>query len=161
MSRFSLLTLNFIYLLFNHSYPPRYIYSGFKKFSSTYLSASFILPMISNENNFATINHQLLSKPTISKYQIASQIEKTINLNFKDELDNPLIKVRLDKESKWITNLIIHYMHEKWLQTYKKDICQLWNKTFQQTSFMNIRLVTDNWNSGNMTKQLLHQRPQP
>jgi len=70
--------------------------------------------MISNENNFATIHRQLLNKPTISKYQIASPIKKTININSKDEVNNPLIKARLGKESKWITNLIIiHYIHEK------------------------------------------------
>jgi hypothetical protein len=96
-----------------------------------------------------------LNQPTISEHQIASRIAKTIYNDNKDTVDNPLVKTKLDKVSKWINNLIIHYTHEKRLATYKKDIHQLWNKTFTQTPLFNTRLIIVNRNSQNMMKQLL------
>ena len=45
----------------------------------------------------------------------------------KETVDDPLVKVRLGKNMKWINNLIIHYTHDQRLQGCKKDIHQLWD----------------------------------
>jgi len=41
--------------------------------------------MITSENDFSFIRHQLLNKPTIPEYQIASQIAKTIDVHSKEQ----------------------------------------------------------------------------
>jgi hypothetical protein len=48
--------------------------------------------MISTENDFALIHYQLLNKSTIPEYQIAKRIAKTIDVNNKEEVNNPLVK---------------------------------------------------------------------
>ncbi len=40
---------------------------------------SSIVSLINNENGFDTIRRQLLNKPTIPEYEIASRIAKTID----------------------------------------------------------------------------------
>jgi hypothetical protein len=112
------------------------------------------------KNDFATIHRQLLRKPTISEHQIASRIAKTIDNDNKDTVDNLLVKTRLDKESKCINSLITHYIHEKRLATYKKDIHKLWNQTFTQTPLLNTWLIIGNRNNQNMTKQPVCRRSQ-
>jgi hypothetical protein len=102
----------------------------------------------------------LLSKSTIPEYQMASRIAKTIDVNSKEEVDNPLVKERFSKQNKLDNNRIIHYTYEKRLQSNKKDIHQLWNHIFQQTSVVDTRLIIGNRNSRNMTRELVHRRPQ-
>ena len=115
--------------------------------------------MIDSENDFAFIRRILLNKPTIPEYQIATRIATTFDVNTKEEVDNPLVRARLNKQTKYDTNLIIHYTHEKRLQSNKTDIHQLWNQTFQQTPVTNTRLIIGNRNSRNITKELVHRRP--
>jgi hypothetical protein len=134
-------------LLCNHSYPPRYIQSQFKQFFKNYLSIPSVLPLVDTETDFATIGRQLLSKPTISEHRRASRIAKTIDNENKDTVDNTLVKTKLDQESKWINNLIIHYTHEKRLATYKNDIHQVWNQTFTQIPILSSRHIIGSRNS--------------
>ncbi len=69
--------------------------------------------MIDNENDFATIRGYLLSKSTISEYQMTSQIAKTIVNDFDDTMDNPLLKIKLNQKSKWVNDLITDYTLQK------------------------------------------------
>jgi hypothetical protein len=105
------------------------------------------------------IRDHLLHKPTATEHQIASRIAQTIDPNSTDTVDDPLVKRRLGANSKWINNLIIHYTHEKRLESYKKEIHQLWNHTFVNTSVLNTKLIIGNRNSPNLKKTLVHQRP--
>ena len=159
MGKFSLPLLIFLCLFYNYSYPPRYINTQFHKFFSSYLPTSFVLPIIKSEHDFSFIRQLLLYKPTISEYQIASRIAKAITNNSKEEVDDPLVKARLNKQSKFDTNLTIHYTYETRLQNNKRDIHQLWNCTFQQTPVMNTRLIVGNRNSRNLTRELVHRHP--
>jgi hypothetical protein len=81
--------------------------------------------MIRSENDFVVIRHALLNKSTIPEYQIASRIAKSINIGSNHKVDNPLVKARLGKQTKFDTNLIIYYTYEKRLQSNKKAIHQL------------------------------------
>ncbi len=101
----------------------------------------------------------LLNKPTVAERQIASSITTMIDPNSKDTTDNPLLSAQLDKISKWINNLIIHYTHEQRLESYKKDIHHLWNQTFTETPMMNTKLIVGNRNSQNATKAFFHRGP--
>ncbi|CAF1562690.1 unnamed protein product [Didymodactylos carnosus] len=125
-----------------------------------YLSTSCASPWTDNENAFVAVHQQLFNKSTTPEYQIASRIAKTTIIESKDNINNLLIQTKLDKETKWLTSLIIHYTHEKRLASYKKDIHQLWNQTFKQTPFINTRRIIDNRSSPNITNQL-RRRHQP
>jgi hypothetical protein len=117
-----------------------------------------ILPKIHTENNFARLRYILLNRPTIHEYQIASRVAKTIKNNPTEEINDPLVKARFNKQSKLDNNLIVHYTYEKRLQTNKNTIPQLWHQTFKQTPIMNTRLIIENRNSRNMTQELVHRR---
>ena len=144
-------------LLCNSSYPPRYIHSKFQKFFAAYFPISFVLPMITNENDFNFIRDILLNKPTIPEYAIASRIAKSLDTKSVDEVNDPLVKARLRKQNKFDKNLIIHYTYEKRLENNKKDIHKLWNQTFQQTPVLNTRLIIGNRNNQNLTKEIVHR----
>jgi hypothetical protein len=62
---------------------------------------------------FLFIPRSILNKPTIPEYQIAIRIAKTINVEFVIEVDNPLVKARLGKPTKFDANIILHYTYEK------------------------------------------------
>jgi hypothetical protein len=81
--------------------------------------------MITSEHDFAFTRRILLNRPTIPEHQIASRIARTINVESEEEVDNPLVRARLRKNTEFDTNLIIHYTYEKRLQCNKKDIHQL------------------------------------
>jgi len=115
--------------------------------------------LFGSENNFQIIRSNLLNKPTIAEHQIASRIAKTINLHSNNTLDDPLVKTRLAKPSKWINNLIIHYTHENRLESSKKDIHELWDHVFTNTPVMNTKLIIGNRNNPNMTKTLVRRNP--
>jgi len=96
------------------------------------------------------------------EHHITSRIATIINVDFKEEVDNALVKARLGKQTKSDINLVIHYIHihEKRLQSSKKGIYQLWDQTFQQTPVIDTRLIIGNRYSRNMTRELVHRRPQ-
>jgi hypothetical protein len=128
-------------LLSNFSYPPRYLYNRFNQFFPSHLSISAVLPTINTENEFARIYYLLLNRPMIPEYQIASRVAKAIKNNPTEEINDPLVKARLNKQSKFDNNLIIHSTYEKRLQNNKNAIHQLWHQTFEQTPVMNTRLI--------------------
>ncbi len=116
--------------------------------------------MMISKNDFIFIRHRLLNKPTIPEYQIVARIAKAINIEAGEETDNPLVKARLQKQTKFDSNLIFHYTHEKRLQCNKTDIHQLWNQAFQQTPVMDTRLILETRNNRNLTRELVHRCPQ-
>ena len=85
---------------------------------------------MNNDNDFADIRREVLNKSTASEYQIASRIVKTMDIKPKQGLNDPLVNVRLNKQSKWISNLTIHYKYEQRLATYQIESKQSeFNKT--------------------------------
>ena len=115
--------------------------------------------MINTEKDYSFIRQTLLSKPTLPEYQIASRIAKFIQFERDEIVEDPLIRSRLDKPSKFDNNLIIHYTYEKRFQCNKRYFHQLWNQTFQQTPVMERGLIISNRNSLNMNRELIHRRP--
>jgi hypothetical protein len=104
--------------LFSDSYPPRYINNRFMKFLTNNLRISSIIPLLEAENDFIFIHSHLLYTPTPIEQQIATRITKTIDSLDHDTTNNPLVRLRLETKSKWIDNLIIHYVHEERLTSY-------------------------------------------
>jgi hypothetical protein len=155
-----LLIIIVICLFYYDSYPPRYIHTHLHKLFSSYLPTPLVLPIITNQSDFVFIRQILLRKPTITGYQLASRIANSIDADSRENVDTLSLKTRLQKQTKFATNLIIHYTYEKRLQSNKKDIHQLWNQLFQQTPVTDTRLIVDNRNNRNMTRELVHRRPQ-
>jgi hypothetical protein len=111
-------------LFSNFSYPPRYLYDRFNQFFPSHLSIPAILLTINTENDFARLRCLILNRHTIPKYQIASRLATAIKNNPTEEINDPLVKARLNKQSKFDSNLIIHYTYKKRLQKNKNAIHQ-------------------------------------
>jgi hypothetical protein len=129
------------------------------KFLTNQLTISSILPLIDNKHDFMFIRRYLLNQPTVIELQVASRIATVVDLQHPDTVDNPLVKARLNKNSKWKDPLIIHYEHEVRLESYNKDIHKLWNQIFQETIVMNTKLIVGNRNSPNAKQTLVRRRP--
>ncbi len=101
----------------------------------------------------------ILNRPTTIEHQVASRISKTIDPLKNDTIDDPVGRMRLKKLFDSDRNLIIHYIHEARLATYKKHIHHLWNQIFADTLVTNTKLIVGNRNSRNATKILIRRRP--
>lgn len=91
--------------------------------------------MIYTENDFASIRQTLLTKPTIPEYQIASRVARFIKSEPQEIIDDPLVKSRLEKPSKFESNLIIHYTYEKRFQSNKNISMNYGIKHFNEHRF--------------------------
>jgi hypothetical protein len=67
--------------------------------------------------------------------------------------------MQIHKESNPSRHLIIHYTHEARLETYKKQIHQLWDQIFADTPVTGTKLIVGNHNSCNATKKFIRRRP--
>ncbi len=56
-------------------------------------------------------------RPTIPEYRIVSRLAKAIKNNPTEEINDPPVKARLNKQSKFDNNIIIHCTYEKLLQS--------------------------------------------
>jgi hypothetical protein len=90
--------------------------------------------LIQNENDCNFIRSYLLNKLTTTKHQIASRIVTAIDSNSKDTLNNSLVQAELGKNSKWITNMIVHYTHEQRLESYKKRYSSMMESTIYRST---------------------------
>jgi len=130
------------------------------KFLTQNITVSSILPLIDDERDFIFICEHLLNKATATEHQIASRIAKTIDPNTNDTIDDPLVRLRLNQQPELHNKLIIHYTHEARFASYKADIHQIWNQIFKNTPVMNTKLIIGHQNNRNVTKTLVHRRPQ-
>ncbi len=152
-------SLFYILSFFCNSYSPRYIYTRFKKVFVNKLSPTSIIPLIANSNDFAFVRSYILNRTTAIEHQIASRIAKTIDPLKNDTVDDPLARMRLNKESSSCRNLIIHNTHEARFRNYKKHIHQLWNQIFPDTPVRSTKLIVGNRNSRNAIKTFIRRRP--
>ena len=121
------------------------------KFFTNNLRISSIIPLLNTGTEYTFVRDHLLRKPTRTEHLLASRIVKAIDSPSDDPTDNPLVRQKLKNKSKWMNNLIIHYVHEVRLTHFKKDIHQLWDQTFKETPVTNTKLIVGNRNSANGT----------
>jgi hypothetical protein len=88
------------------------------KFFTRKFTITSLQPVLDNEYSFTFIRSYLLNRPIITEYKLASRIANTINPQDHDATDDPLVRAQLNKKSKWIDNLIVHYTHEARLESY-------------------------------------------
>lgn len=113
---------------------------------------------MNNEHDFMFIRRYLLNRPTVIERQIEYRIATVMDLQNPDIIDTSVVPIRLNKNSKSTDRLIIHYLHEARLASYKKDFHQLWNQIFRKTIVMNTKLIVGNRNSPNAKKTFIRRR---
>ena len=145
--------------IFYDSYPPSFIHKWFMKFLTTHIRTTTLLPFIEKEYLFTLIRNFLLHKPTATAHRVASRIANATDAHNPDIVDDPLVRLQLNKKSKWTDNIIIHYTHEARLQAYKKAVHQLWHQIFKETPVMNTKLIIGNRNNLNNELRVAHRRP--
>ncbi|CAF1601120.1 unnamed protein product, partial [Adineta ricciae] len=102
---------------------------------------------------------ELLNKPTIQGIAIQSSIYKASRGSNEESMSESMVQFHKTGSSKWDSNMIIHYSHESRLSTYERDVHQLWNQHFRQTSVINTRLTIGTKNNPNLTKRPLRRPP--
>ena len=100
-----------------------------------------------------------MNTPTIPEHQVASRIARALKNESQQEVDNSLVRAKLQKQNKYDNNLIIHYTHETRLNNNKRHIHQLWNQIFTQTPILSTRLIVGTRNNHNIIQELVHQKP--
>jgi hypothetical protein len=136
------------------------VYEHFKKFFINKLSPTSIMPRIATENHFTFVRSYALNRTTAIEHQIASRIAKTIDPLQNDIIDDPLVRMRINRELTSFHYLIIHYMHEERFRTSKKGIHQIWHHIFADTPVIDTKLIIGNRNSRNAIKVLVRRQPQ-
>lgn len=106
------------------------------------------------------IQSYLLNKPAANAQGLASRIVNTIVDSCNENIvDNPLVPLYLNENTKWSEKIIIHYMHEARFMNYKKLVHQLWDQIFKDTPVMESKLIIGNRNNPNHKSRLAHHRP--
>lgn len=107
-----------------------------------------------DESAFQAIHRQLLDKPTVQDIAFQSRLSTAAPTIGEDTQKQHAIHQRDNNQYKWDHNLIIHYTHEKRLNSYKTDIHRLWNHQFKATPVIHTRLIAGNKNNPNLKQQL-------
>ena len=128
------------------------------KFFTNHIRTTTLLPIIEKDYLFTFIRNFLLHKPTATAYIVASRIANATDTHNTDKVDDPLVRLQLNKKSRWADDIIIHYTHEARLQTYKKAAHQLWHQIFTETPVMNTKFIIGNRNNPNNKSRFARRR---
>jgi hypothetical protein len=146
------------------SYPSKFIDAHFKKFFSKFhVSTSDILPLTENESEYFRMRAQLRAISTTKQSLV---IESAAAANVSTDKDRAVALVAdatatAVKQNQWASRLILHYMHEKRLEAYKRDIHQIWNEIFAGPLALDVRVIVGHRNSRNLQRELVRKRPHP
>ena len=122
---------------------------------------SNIFLSIIDENPYLRLRQQLLNIPTSTQSEANNGLtlantDKIVKHTTNEAVLNQSVSVQ---EKKWIDQLILHYTHEKRLESYKRDIHQIWNQLFLNTPAMGVRLIVGNRNQQKIIFELMQTRP--
>jgi ATP-dependent Lon protease len=153
------------------SYPPTYINGQFTKFFRTYadsnVACSTVVLDIDDENLFSQMRAQLLVRSTAIQTQI------TVETVRSEKKTNPTVAVAREEErtamkpnnvknskNEQVTNrLILHYTHEKRVESYKRDIHQIWSEVFANTLASEVQVIVGNRNNRDAKSEMVQKRP--
>jgi len=114
---------------------------------------------IENENQYLTLRTQLLKQQTTSQQQLLFRVSTIIDKDQNEQAKDQTIQDKIHNEEKSNKRLILHYRHEQRLASYKKDLHQIWNNTFNATSILDTRLIVGTRNNRNTAEELVSKRP--
>jgi hypothetical protein len=127
------------------------------------MSQSIVWPLIRDENQYSHTRQQFIQKPTLKQTQLMKSIDSISRCSHTHNriLDSEDNKSDIIKEGKYHNHLIVHYTHEKQLEPYKRDIHQIWNQIFLNSSASGIRLIVGSKNSRSIHRELIRTGPLP
>lgn len=101
----------------------------------------------------------ITAQPTLRQCQVEMSVATA-------DIDNDPIDEKQDSSMKtekkslnYKDRLFIHYTHEKRFEPFKRNMHQLYEKGFQHTPALNLKLVVANRNRRNAKDDLIHNRP--
>ena len=120
---------------------------------------------ICDNNTYAGARRAILRLPTASQSQHNRNIQNVI-IDPIDATNAILANLINEQSSKYPpasrpyqSTLILHYHHERRLAPYKKDVHQLWSRTFDRTPLPATRLIVGHRNHSNLKRELVRKRP--
>lgn len=131
-----------------------------------YTSLSPFLPCIENSKQFHSMRHEIMSQLTPRQSQVQMRAA-TANID-NDETDDDVAKTESISSTAITTTernqidyknrLFIHYKHEKRFQSMKRDMHQVYDNVFKNTSVMDVRLFVGNRNGPDAKKELVRKK---
>ena len=83
--------------------------------------------------------------------------------------NNPTTKIRTERTDltkdtkensiKFGDTIVVHYSHERRFQSFQREIDQVYDKLFENTAAMNVKMIVGNKNRSDAKKELIHKRP--
>ena len=128
-----------------------------------YTLPSPFLPPIHDEEQFFRIREKILGQPTTRQSQVAMNV--AIADIHNDQLNEQHIKLQQintaprAKDKTCDKTLIIHYTHEKRLESLKRDMHKIYNDVFKNTPVEDLKLIVGTRNRRNAGNELIRKRP--
>ena len=126
------------------------------------LPSSF-LPSINDEEQFFRMREKKLGQPTTRQSQVAMNVAvgdiSNVQLNGQQiglEQVNPASRAKEKTDEK---KLIIHYTHEKRLESLKRDMHKIYHDVFKNTPVGDLRLIVGTRNRRDARNELIRKRP--
>ncbi|CAF2085198.1 unnamed protein product, partial [Rotaria magnacalcarata] len=146
-----------------NGYPSSFIDRTFRKFFSGYISSRSFLPFLDNETQFLQMRIALSGQPTRQQSQAEIRIA-TITIDNEHLIEESDKKQEITiqenkKPNEFQNKLIIHYTHEKRLNTRKRDMHRIFQETFANTPIIETKLIVGNRNRKNTMQELIRKCP--
>ncbi|CAF4569084.1 unnamed protein product, partial [Rotaria socialis] len=150
-------------LLYN-DYPSIFIENEFHKYFSEYISKSPFLPLIDDERKYFLMRKQILGQPTPRQSQVAMSaalagIDNDSPDDDERQQPDPYKNKSEEKISNYNEKFYTHFTHEKRFETCKRDMHQVYNHAFKDTSAMYTKQIVGNCNRRQAHNELIRKRP--
>jgi hypothetical protein len=101
--------------------------------------------------------HKIIDESTPQQSQVAlSAATAELNNDQTDENPTPILNRIISSTN---DRLFIHYMHEKRFRRFKKDLHQVYENAFKNTTVTDVTLIVGNRNRRNATNELINKKP--
>lgn len=149
-------------------YPSSFIAAHYRRFCVNHqLKTLRLTSKLRDPNSYSRARRLLLKLPTASQ----SQHQRRLRNIIRDPTDESnVLHLDLTEEIPSTTNdqhntkpqtIILHYRHERRLQSYKKDIHTTWSNNFNATPISTVRLIVGHRNHSNLGVELIQKRTKP
>ena len=144
-------------------YPSSFIEDQFRKFFISYTSLPPFPAWRIDENQFYLMRNTILKQPTSRQSQVAMNAA-LVDIN-SDLFNEQMIQSKdatvesKTKEKKRENKLIVHYTHEKRLESMKRDIHQIYDNVFKHTPVEDVKMIVGTRNRRDARNDLIRKRP--
>ena len=112
------------------------------------------------------MRHKIMGQLTPRQSQVATSAA-TANMDNDqtddtEEIESKDVALKAEKKpTQFGDQLFVHYTHEKRLQSFKRDMHQVYENVFKNTPAMNVKLIVGNRNRRDAKNELTRKRPKP